>query len=238
MNKEYSWLRAAEILGITPRGLRRLRQRMERFGYQGLVDMRHGRPSPRRTPVPEVERILELYREKYPGFNGRHFWQIVRREHQRAALVQLRETDPAGGGSAEEGAGAGASSQATGTQRVLLARCCTSTAALTDGWSVADEREADADPGDRRCDQPLLYAQLWEGETVVAVMSALRDVLGTIWDPDFALYRPRRLGLRDAQGGRESQQDAPDTGRPGPAQRSASSTSRPTHRRRAVAASG
>src|SRR5436309_1482003 len=81
MNKEYSWLRAAEILGITPRGLRRLRQRMERFGYRGLVDMRHGRPSPRKAPVAEVERILELYRERYAGFNGRHFWQIVRCEH-------------------------------------------------------------------------------------------------------------------------------------------------------------
>ena len=75
MNKEYSWLRAAEILGITPRGLRRLRQRMEQFGYQGLVDMRRGRPSPRRTPVAELERILELYRERYPGFNARHFFR-------------------------------------------------------------------------------------------------------------------------------------------------------------------
>jgi hypothetical protein len=28
MNKEYGWLQAAEILGITSRGLRRLRQRM------------------------------------------------------------------------------------------------------------------------------------------------------------------------------------------------------------------
>ncbi len=36
MNKEYSWFRAAEILGITPRGLRRIRQRMEQFGYEGL----------------------------------------------------------------------------------------------------------------------------------------------------------------------------------------------------------
>ena len=80
MNKEYSWLRAAEILGITPRGLRRLRQRMELFGYQGLVDMRRGRPSPRRTPVAEIERILALYRERYSGFNTRHFWQTVRRE--------------------------------------------------------------------------------------------------------------------------------------------------------------
>jgi len=57
MNKEYSWLRAAEILGITPRGLRRLRQRMERFGYQGLVDMRCGVVAPA-TPVAEIERIL------------------------------------------------------------------------------------------------------------------------------------------------------------------------------------
>jgi molybdenum-dependent DNA-binding transcriptional regulator ModE len=55
MNKEYSWLRAAEILGITPRGLRRVRERMEQFGYQGLVDRRRGRPSPRLTPVAELE---------------------------------------------------------------------------------------------------------------------------------------------------------------------------------------
>ena len=81
MNREYSWLRAAEILGITPRGLRRLRQRMEQFGYQGLVDMRRGRPSPRRTPVAEIERILALYRERYSGFNARHFFATVRREH-------------------------------------------------------------------------------------------------------------------------------------------------------------
>lgn len=81
MNKEYSWLRAAEILRITPRGLRRLRQRMEQFGYQGLVDMRRGRPSPRRTPVVVIERILELYRERCSGFNARHFFQTVRREH-------------------------------------------------------------------------------------------------------------------------------------------------------------
>src|SRR5512133_2267167 len=81
MNKEYSWLRAAEILAITPRGLRRLRQRMEQFRYQGLVDRRRGRPSPRLTPVGEIERILQLYRERYSGFNARHFFATVRREH-------------------------------------------------------------------------------------------------------------------------------------------------------------
>jgi hypothetical protein len=74
-------LRAAEILRITARGLRRIRQRMEQFGYRGLVDMRRGRPSPRLTPVAEIERILALDRERYPGFNGRHFHQTVKRKH-------------------------------------------------------------------------------------------------------------------------------------------------------------
>src|SRR5512143_1372036 len=68
MNKEYGWLRAAEILGITPRG-------------QGLVDGRHGRPSPRLTPVAEIERILQLYRERYARFHVRRFFSTVRREH-------------------------------------------------------------------------------------------------------------------------------------------------------------
>ena len=102
MNKEYSWLRAAEILGITPRGLRRLRQRMEQFGYQGLVDTRRGRPSPRRTPVAELERILELYRERYSGFNARHFFQTVRREHGVQAVVHLRKAAAAVSGADQE----------------------------------------------------------------------------------------------------------------------------------------
>ena len=53
---------------------------MTDFGYQGLPICGTACP-PRRTPVEEVERILELYRERYAGFNGRHFWQIVRHEH-------------------------------------------------------------------------------------------------------------------------------------------------------------
>src|SRR3970282_1745074 len=35
-----------------------------------------------RTPVAEIERILALYRERYSGFNGRHFFATVRREHE------------------------------------------------------------------------------------------------------------------------------------------------------------
>src|SRR5262245_49783229 len=78
---EIHWFRAAEILGMHPRSLRRWRERYEREGYDGLLDRRTDRPSPRRAPYADVERILRLYRERYRGFNVRHFHQIVQREH-------------------------------------------------------------------------------------------------------------------------------------------------------------
>ena len=176
MNKEYSWLRAAEILGITPRGLRRLRQRMDHFGYQGLVDMRHGRPSPRRTPVAEVERILELYRERYPGFNGRHFWQLVRRDHgvklSYSCVKQILQ-----------GAGLRKKGRARGRHRRRRERKESFGQMLhLDGsphpWLelAGEERQTLIQVVDDATTR-LLYAQLWEGETVQAVMSALKEVI-------------------------------------------------------------
>ncbi|HEY8232664.1 MAG TPA: helix-turn-helix domain-containing protein, partial [Vicinamibacteria bacterium] len=67
INGEYTWLQAAEILGMSPRSVRRWRYRMERHGYAGLIDMRRGVPSPHRAPVAEMERILGLYRDTYRG---------------------------------------------------------------------------------------------------------------------------------------------------------------------------
>jgi hypothetical protein len=189
MNKEYSWLRAAEILGITPRGLRRLRQRMERFGYQGLVDMRHGRPSPRRTPVAEVERILALYRERYGGFNGRHFWQLVRRDHavklSYSCVKQILQ-----------GAGLLRKARARGRHRKRRERkACFGEMLHLDGsphrWlELAGEgRQVLIQVVDDATNR-LLYAQLWEGETVQAVMSALKAVIARYGIPA-ALYTDR-----------------------------------------------
>jgi len=67
---ELRWLRAAEILGISPRSLRRWRERYEREGYNGLTDHRRGTLSRRRVPLETVEQVLRLYRERYRGFNG------------------------------------------------------------------------------------------------------------------------------------------------------------------------
>jgi len=78
---ELHWFRAAEILGWSPRTVRRWRERYEAHGYAGLVDKRLLRPSRRRVPPGQVEAVLRLYRDRYRGFNVRHFHQIARREH-------------------------------------------------------------------------------------------------------------------------------------------------------------
>ena len=81
LSGELHWFRAADILGMSPRALRRWRERYERHGYDGLLDHRRRVPSIRRVACAEVARVLQLYRERYRGFNGRHFHQIARREH-------------------------------------------------------------------------------------------------------------------------------------------------------------
>jgi hypothetical protein len=176
MNKEYSWLRAAEILGITPRGLRRVRQRMEQFGYQGLVDRRRGRPSPRRTPVPELERILALYRERYFGFNARHFYSTVRREHgvklsytcvkqllQAAGLIKKRRLRGRHRRRRERKPRFGQMLHLDGSPHRWLAL-------------VPDEKQTLIQVVDDATSR-VLYGQLWPGETVRAVMTAMSELV-------------------------------------------------------------
>jgi transposase len=45
IGKKIRWRQAAEILGITDRQIRRLRERCEEHGYDGLMDRRRGRPA-------------------------------------------------------------------------------------------------------------------------------------------------------------------------------------------------
>ena len=45
MAKKITWWQAAEILGITDRQMRRMRERYEEHGYDGLIDRRRGRLS-------------------------------------------------------------------------------------------------------------------------------------------------------------------------------------------------
>ena len=68
-----TWLQAADILGLDPRSMRRWRARYEAGGPVALYDRRRVRPSRRQPPALEVQRILRLYRERFAGWNVRHF---------------------------------------------------------------------------------------------------------------------------------------------------------------------
>lgn len=82
VNRELTWIQAADILGMSGRTMRRWRAKFEYAGMEGLVDGRtRGHGSPRRVRRDELEPILRLYRTRYRGLNVRHFCSIARREH-------------------------------------------------------------------------------------------------------------------------------------------------------------
>lgn len=72
---------AAAALGVSERTFRRWRGRHAEDGSAGLADRRVGKPSPRRAPVDELQRMLKLYHEHYAGFAIRHFHDVLRRRH-------------------------------------------------------------------------------------------------------------------------------------------------------------
>jgi transposase len=79
--QELSQLEAAEILGVTERTFRRWYRRYEEEGIEGLADRRLGKPSPKRVPAAWEDRLEQLYRERYSGFNARHFWEHLVKDH-------------------------------------------------------------------------------------------------------------------------------------------------------------
>ena len=190
MSGAINWMQAAEIIGCTDRTVRRWRARYEAQGYDGLLDRRRGRPSPRKAPFREVQRILRLYRERYPGFNGRHFYQLAQRDHR----VQLSYTYVK---TALQQAGLLSKHRARGRHRRRREpRPCFGELVHLDGsrhpWLalVPGARQTLLAVVDDATKQ-LLYAYLVEGgESTAAVMRALRHVLETYGVPG-ALYTDR-----------------------------------------------
>ena len=82
--RELSMLEAGELLGMSERQFRRYRERFEEEGEAGLLDRRLGKPSPKRVGAAEIERMLQLYRTVYRGWNVKHFHEHGVRDHKFA----------------------------------------------------------------------------------------------------------------------------------------------------------
>jgi hypothetical protein len=72
---------AARLLGVCERTFRRYINRYEEEGLDGLNDRRLSQISHRRAPVDEVIRLTGLYRDRYEGFNVKHFYSFYRYQH-------------------------------------------------------------------------------------------------------------------------------------------------------------
>jgi hypothetical protein len=82
---------AGELLGMSGRNFQRLCLRYEEDGIEGLRDRRIGKVSPRRAPARELERMHELYRERYSDFTVKHFHeQLQRRHHYKLSYTVTR----------------------------------------------------------------------------------------------------------------------------------------------------
>ena len=189
LSGELHWFRAAEILGWSPRTLRRWRERFETHGHSGLIDRRLLRPSHRRVPPQQVELVLRLYRERYTGFNVRHFHQIARREHgvtvsysfvkqtlQAAKLVKKHRARGRHRRRREPRACFGELLHIDGSPHVWLTLRPAERSVLI---AVVDDAT-----------KQVLYAQLWPGETAAAIMTAVRAVIQAHGLP-MALYTDR-----------------------------------------------
>ena len=81
--------RAAELLALSPRHIKRLKARYRQGSAAALAHVSRGRPSPRRLPHRTRNRILTLARTRYAGFNDHHLREKLV-EHQGFSLS--RET--------------------------------------------------------------------------------------------------------------------------------------------------
>lgn len=183
-----TWIQAADVLGMSPRALRRWRRRFQEHGTSMLVDRRR-RPSPRAITEAELKRWLDLYRSKYAGYNVRHFWSTCRRLHGLPwSYTLIRQ--------ALQDAGLVRRHRPRGRHfRRREPRACLGELLHLDGsrhpWLALQPEQYQhliviVDDATRR----VLYAQLFEGESSRAVMTALVAVLRAFGLPQ-TLYTDR-----------------------------------------------
>lgn len=192
MAGKISWMDVEEILDVTDRTVRRMRERMKKYGIQGLFDRRKKLPSPKRADAAEVQKVLDLWKEYQDGtsdFSVRHLHEILRDKHGVDFSYTFVKDILQGAGYVKKGRARGKH------RRRRERRPCFGELLHLDGsrhhWLALRPDEGLAlivvlDDATGR----LLYAQLWPAESTEAVMVALREVFGRYGLPQ-SLYTDR-----------------------------------------------
>lgn len=173
MDKQITWLKAAEIIRVSDRQLRRWRDGWEKLGYDGLFDRRLGKPSPKRVPVETVQEVLRLYREKYSRFSVQHFHEKLIEEHKITLSYTWVKKALQESGLLEKEAKRGVHRKKRERRPIpgmLLHIDASKHRWLSGQWHdlivILDDATSE-----------VYYAQLVEEESTVTVMTALREVI-------------------------------------------------------------
>jgi DNA-binding transcriptional ArsR family regulator len=96
--------RAAKLLGITARQMKRLRRKMKERGVEGLLHGNRGKQPWNKTALEKIEKVIQLARGRYQGLNDTHLTEklkekekinlsrpTVRRVLRGAGIVAIRK---------------------------------------------------------------------------------------------------------------------------------------------------
>ncbi len=172
--RKITWIQAAEILGVSPRHMRRWKEKYEQFGFHALFDGRRGKTSPRRVSAAVLEEVLRLYREQYFDLNVAHFHEKLTQAHGIAVSYTWTK-------GVLQGAGLVSRQSQRGSHRKRRARrplpgMLLHIDASQHQW-LGDERWFDLIVILDDATSAIYYAQLVKQESTRTVMRALRQVV-------------------------------------------------------------
>lgn len=76
--------RGAKLLGISPRQMKRLRQKFKARGVQGLLHANRGKAAWNKTVSEKIKQVIELTRGRYQGLNDTHLTEKLKEKEEIA----------------------------------------------------------------------------------------------------------------------------------------------------------
>jgi hypothetical protein len=182
-----TWLQAADILGVTPRHMRRVRSLIEHRGYDAIRDHRGSTPRRKRISAEVLGKICQLRRDKYRDYSVQHFWEKLTEKHGIEIGYTWTKLTLQAAGLAEKASGRGKYRRKRERRPLIgmLVHLDASTHRWIDGLPQRDLMVA-LDDADGR----ILYAKFVEQEDTLSTMEALWHVL-TRYGRFGALYSDR-----------------------------------------------
>lgn len=173
MAGKLTWIQAADILGITPRQLRRLKGAYERRGYDGLHDQRGKTPRRHRIPVATINRLCRLREDRYADFSIQHFWERATEQHGFTLSYTWTRLVLQAAGLAPKAPARGKYRRKR--ERRPLVGMLLHLDASTHAWlpDQAHDLVVGLDDADGR----ILYGQFWPQETTASTLHALAHIV-------------------------------------------------------------